>query len=214
MKTNTLSKIFLFISLSICPLIQSQDNEVVIKTSDSLKIKRVNLGLKLGIPNVVGGSAELILPILGNRIAPFIDYSGFNIDTNDLATNFSYLEYGASLYFNKKGNGFFIALGQGQFNTNLTFYDLEFSEDGQSTTGTASTDFNFNTTNLKLGIKTGGSFYFRFEVGYGFGNIPESVDFTATASGITESFSEEIPPIPGVSSQGTIIGNIGFGISF
>ena len=51
-------------------------------------------------------------------------------------------------------------------------------------------------------------------MGYGFGNIPESVDFTATASGITESFSEEIPPIPGVSSNGTIIGNIGFGISF
>ncbi len=43
MKTNTLSKIFLFISLSICPLIQSQDNEVVIKTSDSLKIKRVKI---------------------------------------------------------------------------------------------------------------------------------------------------------------------------
>ena len=36
-----------------------------------------------------------------------------------------------------------------------------------SSTGTVSTDFNFNTTNLKLGIKTSGTFYFRFEVGFG-----------------------------------------------
>ena len=84
----------------------------------------------------------------------------------------------------------------------------------QSTSGDASTAFNFNTANLKLGIKTGGTIYFHFEVGYGFGDIPDTIDFTATADGITESFSEELPPIPGLSSGGILIGTVGFGVSF
>ena len=83
-----------------------------------------------------------------------------------------------------------------------------------SSTGTVSTEFNFNTTNLKLGIKTSGKLYFRFEVGFGFGDIPDSIDFTATVDGITESFSEEIPPIPGLGQSGILIGNIGFGVAF
>jgi hypothetical protein len=40
----------------------SQDQEVSVKTADSIKIKRFNLGLKVGIPNLIGGSAEILLP--------------------------------------------------------------------------------------------------------------------------------------------------------
>ena len=92
----------------------------------------------------------------------------------------------------------------------MTFNDLDF--DGAR--GSATTDFDFGTTNIKLGLKSGGSFYFRFEVGYGIGDIPDSINFTATSGGITETFSEDIPPIPGLSSGGTIIANIGFGFAF
>ena len=153
-------------------------------------------------------------PILNNKIAPFLDFSGLNIDIDDVGTDFSYLEYGANFYFNEKGNGFFISLGQGKFNTDLNFYNLEFNENGQSTIGDASTNLKFSTTNIKTGIKTGGTFYFRFEVGYGFGSIQKTVEFNATANGISDSFTEEIPPIPGVNSGGILIGNIGFGLSF
>ena len=202
--------LFILIVINIPTISFSQNEEVVIENLDSIKIKRINIGFKIGIPNVVGGSAEVTLPILDNRISPYFDYSGFNLEADDVETNFSYSEFGANIYFNRKGNGFFVSLGRGQFNTELTFNDLDF--DGA--TGSASTDFDFGTTNIKLGLKSGGSFYFRFEVGYGIGDIPNSIDFTATSSGITENFSEDIPPIPGLSSGGTIIGSFGFGIAF
>ncbi len=210
MKKFKIYTLFILIVINIPTISFSQNEEVVIENLDSIKIKRINIGFKIGIPNVVGGSAEVTLPILDNRISPYFDYSGFNLEADDVETNFSYSEFGANIYFNRKGNGFFVSLGRGQFNTELTFNDLDF--DGA--TGSASTDFDFGTTNIKLGLKSGGSFYFRFEVGYGIGDIPSSIDFTATSAGITENFSEDIPPIPGLSSGGTIIGSFGFGIAF
>ncbi|MDA9572467.1 hypothetical protein N9R44_03775, partial [Flavobacteriaceae bacterium] len=75
-------------------------------------------------------------------------------------------------------------------------------------------DFNLDTTNFKIGIKTGGTIFFRLELGYGVGSIPDALDFTATFEGITQSFSEAIPPIPGLGSEGVLIGNVGFGFSF
>ena len=65
-----------------------------------------------------------------------------------------------------------------------------------------------------MGIKSGGTFYFRFELGFGIADIPDSVNFIATYDGITKSFSEELPPIPGISTSGILIGNISFGFSF
>lgn len=205
---------FTIILFSTISFAQEQEQEQMLILEDSIQVNHFNLGVKLGIPNLIGGSAEIVLPVFGNRIAPFIYYSGFNLDTDELETEFAYLEYGANIYFNQKGNGFFIGLGRAQFDTDLTFYDLDFSDGQQSTSGDASTAFNFNTANLKLGIKTGGTIYFHFEVGYGFGDIPDTIDFTATADGITESFSEELPPIPGLSSGGILIGTVGFGVSF
>ena len=89
-----------------------------------------------------------------------------------------------------------------------------FEENGVSQVGSAITELDLNTLNLKLGFKTGGLIFLRVEVGYGIGTIPGSLDFTATSNGITESFSEEIPSIPGLTSEGLLIGNIGLGISF
>ena len=205
-KTVILIVIVLFSNLAF-----SQVKEV--EVLDSAKVRHINLGIKLGIPNLIGGSAEIVLPVLGNRIAPYFDYSGFSIDTDEISTSFSYLEYGSNLYFNQKGNGFFISLGQGKFNTELAFNALDFGN-LLIQSEPIFTDFNFNTTNIKLGLKSGGAFYFRFELGFGLANIPDSVDFIATYGGITKSFSEELPPIPGISSSGILIGNIGFGFSF
>ena len=70
-------------------------------------------------------------------------------------------------------------------------------------------------TIVKLGLKTGGTLYFSFELGYGFGTIPDSLTFNAVSStGISESVTEDIPNIPGIGSGGMVVGNIGFGISF
>ena len=60
--------------------LQSQDEEYKNEIEDSIKIRRINLGLKLGIPNVIGGSVEFLPPIFNNKLAPFLDFSGLNID--------------------------------------------------------------------------------------------------------------------------------------
>ena len=62
------------------------------------------------------------------RDRPYFDYSGFNLEADDVETNFSYSEFGANIYFNRKGNGFFVSVGRGQFNTELTFNDLDFAK--------------------------------------------------------------------------------------
>ena len=82
-------------------------------------------------------------------------------------------------------------------------------------TGKGSTDLKIDTYNFKAGYKTGNRFYFRFEIGYGVGEIPENLVFLATASNGTElETTQPIPKIPGVGSKGMVIGNIGFGIAF
>ena len=86
--TTITTAIILMISFSY-----GQNDEIIIENSDSLKIKRINIGLKIGIPNIVGGSAEITLPILNNRISPYFDISGFNLEADDIETNFSYSEF-------------------------------------------------------------------------------------------------------------------------
>ncbi|MDC1394125.1 hypothetical protein N8340_05590 [Flavobacteriaceae bacterium] len=77
--------------------------------------------------------------------------------------------------------------GNGLLKNEFTFNNLTFEENGVSLRGTAKTNLDINTLNLKLGYKTGG---------------------------ITETFSEDIPAIPGIGTNGFAIGNIGFGLSF
>ena len=86
--------------------------------------------------------------------------------------------------------------GNGTLKNEFTFNNLTFEENGVSLRGTAKTNLDINTLNLKLGYKTGGTIYFRIEAGYGIGTIPDALNFTATSGGITETFSEDIPAIP------------------
>jgi hypothetical protein len=180
------------------------------------KIKHFALGAKVGIPQVLSGSLEVVLPILNNHFAPYFDFSSFSAGESGEEFSFSYAEYGLNFYLNEKGKGVYLSVGQSNLNFDLTFNDLLYTNEGQSIVGSGTAELNLNTTNLKLGIKTGGTLYFRFELGYALGGIPDSIDFTATSNGITESFSEEIPQIPGLNDSGAGIplANIGIGIAF
>lgn len=204
---------FFLFSISI---VAQETEENLIKSEDSLKLNHFALGIKIGIPNIVGGSAEIVLPVLNNHFAPFLDYNNFSLTFSDLEANLSSIGYGAKYYFGEKGNGFFISLGRSALKTDIVFNELLFVDNvtKQSTTGTGKTELQLNTTDFKVGIKTGGTIYFLFELGYGLGDIPDTLNFTATSDGITESFSEDIPPLPGLGSNGILIGNVGFGIAF
>ena len=188
------------------------------KEIDSLKMedktRLISLGAKIGIPNLASLNGEIVLPILDNHFAPFIDYSTFNLEIEDTESDLNYAEYGINFYFSNKGNGLYVGAGMAQLDSEITFNNLTFEENGVSQIGSAKTNLDINTLNIKLGFKTGGSIYFRFEIGYGMGAIPESIDFIATSNGITDSFSEEVPAIPGLSSGGLLISNFGFGLSF
>ena len=184
------------------------------ENKDSLKVKHFSIGLKLGIPNLASGSAELTLPILNNHFAPYVDYSKFPLNFESVETTIAYTEFGINYYFNKKANGFFLGVGKGSLSTDVTFTNLLFPSGLQSLIGLGSTELNLDTTNFKLGVKTAGTVFFRFELGYGLGKIPDSLNFIATLNGISESFTESIPPIPGLTTSGILIGNVGFGFAF
>ena len=203
---------FLFFTLTSI-FSYSQSEEI-----DSLKIedksKLISLGAKIGIPNLASINGEIVLPILDNHFAPYINYGAFNLEIEDTDSELNYSEYGINFYFSNKGNGFYVGAGMAQLDSEFTFNNLTFEDNGVSQIGSAKTNLDINTLNIKLGLKTGGSIYFRFEIGFGMGSIPESIDFDATSNGITESFSEEVPAIPGLGSGGLLISNFGFGLSF
>lgn len=194
----------------------AQEADYSIAKEDSIKVKHLAIGAKIGIPSIVGGSVEVVLPFLNNHIAPYIYYSTFSLDFENIETNLTALEYGAKYYFGEKGSGFFISVGRGSLETELTFNDLLYTNNDtqQSFQGSGATSFKLNTSNFKVGIKTPGTFYFLFELGYGVGEIPKELNFTAQSNGITESFTEEIPALPGIGSNGILLGNVGFGIAF
>ena len=187
------------------------------------KIKRVSIGIKLGIPIIAGFSAEAITPILGNRIAPYIDFSSFPVNTDETDLDLKYIEFGSNFYFGDNGQGFYVGVGFGTLNTDIVFKNIKFEENGNRGRGTGRINTKINTTNLKLGIKTGGRVYFRLEVGYGIGTIPKEITVNGRFSyedsnGVTQESNgtetEEFPSIPGVNDKGVLVGNFGFGISF
>lgn len=225
MKLKNLLFIILIVSAG---LLQSQEIEKTVATNDSLseamtqqdsiqsdyKIKRLSIGLKVGIPNVASVGAQYTLPILNNHLAPYFEYSAYAYDDDKREGDLKFSEFGVSYYFNEKGKGLYLGVGVSSLKVMANYNDisLDFGK-----TGSGSTEIALNTTNLKLGFKTGGSIYFRVEVGYGMGDLPQTFNFTATDNSnplYTETVTKDIPEIPGISESGMIIGNIGFGVSF
>ena len=175
-------------------------------------IKRFSLGLKIGTPNMIGGAVQYVLPISNNHFAPYANYSGYDIEIDNTEINLNYSEFGVKYFFKNTGKGLYTAVGISSFSSSLAYTDVSLTG---GLTGDGSVDLNIDTTIVKLGLKTGGTLYFSFELGYGFGTIPNSLTFNAVSSnGISESVTEDIPNIPGSGSGGMVVGNIGFGISF
>jgi len=206
-----MKKIFLILSLISTAYVSAQDSSI---TDGASKSKTISIGVKVGAPNILSLNGEFVLPILNNHIAPFIDYGSFSLDIENTQADLKYLEYGLNIYFGDKGKGLYVGAGSGKLTNEFTFNDLTFEDNGVSLKGSATTSLDINALNLKLGFKSGGLIYFRIEAGYGIGTIPDRLNFTATSGGITETFSEEIPAIPGIGSNGFAIGNIGLGVSF
>ena len=191
--------------------VEQQQEEIIDSLAPS--VKRFSVGLKIGVPNIAGLSLEGVTPLLDNRVAPFVDFSSFDVKDAETEIGLSYTEFGANVYFNNKGKGAYAGIGFGNLSTDLTFYeDLDGGSRGKGTTG-----LDIKSTNLKFGIKTGGRFYFRFEIGYGFtSDVPDDITVTLTEIGGTETETDsfDVPTIPGLGTNGLLVGNFGFGLSF
>ena len=203
----------IFIALGTIGFAQEVDQQE--ETIDSLapSIKRFSVGLKIGVPNIAGLSLEGVTPLLDNRIAPFVDFSGFDVKDAETEIGLSYTEFGTNVYFGNRGKGAYAGISFGNLSTDLTFYE---NLDGGGR-GKGSIGLDIKSTNLKFGIKTGGRFYFRFEVGYGLtSDVPDDIILTLTEIGGngTETDTFEVPTIPGVGTNGILLGNFGFGLSF
>lgn len=191
---------------------------IVADEKDSLSveydIKRVSAGLKFGFPYMAVVGAQYTLPFFYNHFAPYFDYSQYSYEKNNEDAEFRFLEWGISYFFKEKSKGLYVGLSNSNLSYKVNFMNVAL-ENGSKGSGNGKVDLG--TTNLRLGLKTGGAFYFRIEMGYGFGDLPKKLSFRAIDNSdpsYSELSTKEIPEINGVSESGMLVGNIGFGISF
>lgn len=177
-------------------------------------LKRFSVGVKFGLPYMAVLSAQYTLPFFNNHFAPYFDYSQYSYEKNNEDAQFRFSEFGISYFFNQIGKGLYAGLSY----SNLS-YDVKFTnvilENGSK--GYGSEKIDMRTTNLRIGLKTGGTFYFRIEMGYGLGDIPKKLSFKAIDNfdpKYSQIVTKEIPKISGTSEREMLIGNIGVGISF
>ncbi len=210
-----MKKLLLLFTVVFATTLSAQDLELETESIDSLapRVKRIAVGIKIGVPNIAGLSLEGVTPLLDNRIAPFIDFSGFNVQDGETEIGLNYTEFGTNIYFGNKGKGAYAGIGFGNLSTDLTFFE-DLDDGGR---GKGNTSLDIKSTNLKFGIKTGGRIYFRFEVGYGItADVPEEIQVTLKEIGGSQTDIEsfDVPTIPGLGTNGLLVGNFGFGISF
>ena len=193
-----------------------------IKIDTISNLKRFSFGIKMGIPNVIGLTTEAILPIFKNRVSPYFDYSSFKLNPDKTSIDLNYTDYGINIYINSKGNGLYASLGSGNLSSLIFFEEIELTdENGNKGLGNAQIKENINTFNVKLGIKSNSKIFFRLEVGYGIGRIPNNLNLTGNFGYEKDgmfynskgSSIESFPTVPGIGKKGIIIGNFGFGIS-
>jgi len=180
--------------------IQGQENE---------SIKPLRLGVKIGSPSVATLSAEYVTPLLDNRIGFTFDYFPISPTFDDVSLELRNLEVGATVYLNNTGKGLYASLSYFNFNTSAEVIEVDF-DDG--TFGDGSTQLEFGTFNVKLGIKTGRTLFFRAELGYAFGSLPNQLVITSTSG--TSFTTEPIEDIPVLGTSGFPIFNFGFGVAF
>lgn len=203
-------KFLLQLSLLLCfTLAFSQDNSDSQNIEKTESIKPLRLGVRVGAPNLITANIEYVTPLLNNRVAATLDYMSLSKTVDDISIKYNNFEIGTNVYLQKNGKGLYAAFSYFSFKGDGDFVSVDFDD---NTSGDGKANISFNTLNLKLGAKLGRVFYFRIEAGYGFGAIPETVLVKSNNSNATAT--EDIPKIPGMSTSGTFVANIGFGFGF
>lgn len=182
------------------------DDENVSATRD---INPLRIGLKVGVPTVFAINVEYVTPLLDNHVALAIDYFPLTLSTSDVEAKFKNFEIGSNIYFKNTGKGLYGGFSYFKFNADAKVTDVDFDDESY---GTGETSIEFNTFNLKVGAKLGNAFYFRIELGYGFGELPETVVITSLDG--SSSTTEDLDEVIGFLGSGVPVFNFGIGYSF
>ncbi len=113
--------VFFFTNKSFSQNLQKIDT-VEIDTISNLK--RFSFGIKMGIPNILGLTTEVILPMFKNRVSPYLDYSSFKLNPDKTSIDLNYTDYGMNIYINSKGNGLYASLGSGTLSSLIFFENI------------------------------------------------------------------------------------------
>jgi hypothetical protein len=160
----------------------------ILTVIDLPHVNRLRLGAKVGLPNLIGGSFEYVLPIPSNRLSIVADYTTFSVsnllseylefDKDIISTTYDYLAFGTNIYLNrrKRGGGPYLGLRYQNLSLKTTLIA------DKTLNGTV----NQNAAALLFGASTSGHVWVGVEIGGGLliGNITGSViedDKTRTA---------------------------------
>ena len=190
----------------------SQENETIDKKEDISSTSDINplrVGVKVGVPSVFTINVEYVTPLLDNRVAFTTDYFPLKISASDVEAKFKNFEIGSNIYLKNTGKGLYGGISYLKFNADAKVSDVDF-DDGSY--GIGDTSIEFSTINLKIGAKLGYAFYFRLELGYGFGKLPETILLTSEDGGSTTK--EDIEEVTGYLGSGIPVFNFGIGYSF
>ena len=165
----------------------------------SAQEKPIRIGLKIGVPNIIGVNLEYVTPLFDGKFAPTADFSKISFTIDNVTMDYSYFEIGTNYYFTKQGQGLYGHASYGRINVKGTYDD--------DTHGVGKSELPLSLVNLKLGAKLGKAFYFRAELGYGL--VLSGIEkVTVTYASYTEDVD-----LPSVIGGGPIV-NLGFGFSF
>lgn len=184
------------------------------------ELRPYRIGLKFGTPMVAGLDLEYVTPLWTSRVAPFIGFTSIGLQiTDDAKLNFSAFEIGSNIYFNGRGDGrgFYGSLAYQSINATLKQQDYK-AEDGKVYQGTATSKISFGGFNTKIGVKVGRTFYFRTELGYSFGSLPEEIVTKGTYNGQPindrQNIKDDLADTPVLNMGGIPLFNLGFGFAF
>lgn len=203
-KSAFFSSVVLMLFTGFC--LGQEVNQEFKNLSDDLNPLRI--GFKLGVPNIATINVEYLTPLWDDRVALSVDYFSLSPNIGDDEVSYSNFELGTNIYFNNTGKGIYVGISYFAFNGDFTLKDVDF-DDGSFGNGKGTVDFN--TINLKLGAKIGRTFYFRIEVGYGLGDIPNTIVVRGENG---QSSSEDISDVASYIGSGVPVFNLGFGWAF
>jgi hypothetical protein len=224
-------KLKLFIILLCIQFSGYSQNIDISNPNDTLEEKKpvlseersIRIGLKFGVPNLIGLNFEYVTTALNNKLAlvadlsyiPLLFETGNSHDNRLLWTNGGkqyYFEFGSNYYLIKKGKSMYAHLSYGFSRINATYnprYFLVLSKKDNI--------INTHLINIKCGAKWGNSFYFRPEIGYAI-NLGKSTTEIEVIQPASNSITYKDEPFTITKDIPAYIGgltlNVGFGIAF